>query len=134
MATPLGCITVESNNFRKVNAADAAVLGLIEVFTLTSKNGKTFNVFKANGLGGFTRVAPGIYASLGAAISIQPRPRDKWFVRDDGSVIACDAVLWAAIPAEAAEEGSVLDAVYSFNKVAQAAVQKEATTVELPTE
>ena len=133
MATPLGCIAMESNNFRKVNAADAEVLGLIEVYTLTSKKGKTFNVFKANGLGGFTRVAVGIYSSLGAAISIEPRPKDKWFVRDDGSVIACDAVLWAAIPAEA-EEGSVLDAVDSFNKVALAALQKEATTVELPTE
>ena len=131
MATPLGCITMESNNFLRVNAADAVILGLIEVITLTSKNDKTFNIWKATGLSGFTRLPTGIYASLGAAISIEKRPKDRWFVRGDGTVISCDCILWAASPAKATE-GSVLDTVAAYNKEAQAKLQADSTTVELP--
>ena len=131
MATPLGCITMESNNFLRVNAADAAILGLIKVITLTSKGGKPFNIFRANGLSGYTKVAAGIYASLGAAISVEQRPKDRWFTRDNGTVISCDCVLWSATPAEATE-GSVLDTVASYNKEAQAQMQADSTTVELP--
>ena len=131
MATPLGCITMESNNFLRVNAADAAILGLIKVITLTSKNGKTFNIWKATGLSGYTKVAAGIYSSLGATISVEQRPQSKWFTRDDGTVISCDCVLWAASPAEATE-GSVISRVEELNSAAQAQMQADSTTVELP--
>ena len=130
MATPFGCITMESNNFLRVNAADAAILGLIEVITLTIKNGKTFNIWRANGLSGFTKVAAGIYGSLGATVSIKQRPQSKWFTRDDGTVISCDCILWSATPAEAAE-GSVLSRIAAYNKAAQAKLA-DSTTVELP--
>ena len=131
MATPLGCITMKTNDLLRVNAEDSAILGLIEVITLTSKNGKTFNIWRANGLSGFTKCSCGIYASLGATISIVQRPRERWYTRDDGTVISCDCVLWAASPAEAAE-GSVLDTVAAYNKEAQAKLQADSTTVELP--
>ena len=130
MATPLGCITMKTDLIR-VNAVDSAVLGLIEVLTVTSKGGKTFNIFRANGLSGFTKVATGIYASLGAVISIEKRPKDRWFTRGDGTVISCDCILWAASPAEATE-GSVLDTIAAYNKEAQAQMQADSTTVELP--
>ena len=133
MATPLGCITMESNNFLRVNAADAATLGLIEVITLVSAKGKSFNIWKSTGLSGFTRLSTGIYNSLGAVISVEPRPQSKWFTRDDGTVISCDLVLWAASPAEAVE-GSVLSRVRELNSAAQAALQASSTVVELPTE
>ena len=132
MATPLGCITMESNNFLRVNAADAAILGLIEVITL-SKNDKTFNIWKATGLSGFTRLPTGIYNSLGAIVSINQRPKDRWFTRGDGTVISCDCVLWSATPAEATE-GSIIARVEELNSAAQAKLQEESTTVELPTE
>ena len=122
---------MESNNFLRVNAADAAILGLIEVITLTSKNGKTFNIWRANGLSGFTKVAVGIYSSLGATISVEQRPQSKWFTRDDGTVISCDCILWSATPAEAVD-GSVLDTIAAYNSLAQAKLQEESTTVELP--
>src|SRR5574344_2172479 len=131
MATPLGCITMKTNDLLRVNAADAAVLGLIEVITLVSKGGKTFNIWKSTGLSGFTRLLPGIYASLGATISIEQRPQEKWFTRDDGTVISCDCILWAASPAEAVD-GSVLDTIAAYNKEAQAKLQADSTTVELP--
>ena len=131
MATPFGCITMESNNFLRVNAADAAVLGLIEVITLVSKGGKSFNVWKSTGLSGFTRLSTGIYNSLGAVISVEQRPQSKWFTRDDGTVISCDLVLWAASPAKAVE-GSVLSRVRELNSAAQAKLQADSTTVELP--
>ena len=133
MATPFGCITMESNNFLRVNAADAAILGLIEVLTLTSKNGKTFNIWRANGLSGYTRLSAGVYNSLQAVISVEQRPQDRWFTRDNGTVISCDCVLWAASPAEAVE-GSILTRVEELNKAAQTALQADSTTVELPTE
>ena len=132
MATPLGCITMESNNFLRVNAADAAILGLIKVITLTSKGGKPFNIWRANGLSGYTKVAAGIYASLGAAISVEQRPKDRWFTRDNGTVISCDCVLWSATPAEATE-GSIISRVEELNSAAQAKLQEESITVELPT-
>ena len=131
MATPFGCITMESNNFLRVNAADAAILGLLEVITLVSKGGKSFNIWRANGLSGFTKLSAGIYASLGATISIEQRPQSKWFTRDDGTVISCDCILWAASPAEAVD-GSVLDTIAAYNKEAQAKLQADSTTVELP--
>ena len=133
MATPLGCITMKTNDLLRVNAEDSAILGLIEVITLVSSKGKPFNVWRANGLSGFTKVAAGIYDSLGAAISIEQRPKDRWFVRGDGTVISCDCVLWSATPAEATE-GSVLDTIAAYNKEAQAKLQEESITVELPTE
>ena len=133
MATPFGCITMESNNFLKVNAADAAVLGLIEVITLVSKGGKSFNIWRANGLSGFTKLSAGIYNSLGAAISVEQRPQSKWFTRNDGTVISCDCILWSATPAKATE-GSVLSRVEELNSAAQAKLQADSTTVELPTE
>ena len=133
MATPLGCITMESNNFLRVNAADAAVLGLIEVLTLTSKNGKTFNIWRSNGLSGYTRLAAGVYNSLQAVISVEQRPRERWYTRDNGTVISCDCVLWSATPAEATE-GSVLSRVEELNNSAAAKLQADSTTVELPTE
>src|SRR5574343_140206 len=108
MATPLGCIAMKTNDLLKVNAEDSAILGLIEVITLVSSKGKHFNIWKANGLSGFTKVDAGIYSSLGATISVEQRPQEKWFTRDDGTVISCDCVLWAAYPAEAVY-GSVLD-------------------------
>ena len=131
MATPLGCITMKTNDLLKVNAEDSAILGLIEVITLVSSKGKPFNVWRANGLSGFTKVAAGIYDSLGAAISIEQRPRDRWFVRDDGSVISCDCVLWSATPAEATN-GSIIARVGELNSAAQAMLQANSTTVELP--
>ena len=131
MATPLGCITMKTNDLLKVNAEDSAILGLIEVITLVSSKGKPFNIFRANGLSGYTKVAAGIYASLGATISIEQRPRERWFVRGDGTVISCDCVLWSASPAEAVN-GSILDIVASYNKEAQAKLQADSTTVELP--
>ena len=131
MATPFGCITMESNNFLRVNAADAAVLGLIEVLTITSKNGKTFNIWRANGLSGYTRLSAGVYNSLQAVISVEQRPRERWFTREDGTVISCDCVLWAASPAEAVE-GSILTRVKELNNSAAAKLQEESTVVELP--
>ena len=131
MATPLGCIAMKTNDLLKVNAEDSAILGLIEVLTLVNSKGKSFNIWRANGLSGYTKVAAGIYASLGAAISVEQRPKDRWFTRDNGTVISCDCVLWSATPAEATE-GSVLDTVASYNKEAQAQMQADSTTVELP--
>ena len=131
MATPFGCITMESNNFLRVNAADAAVLGLIEVLTLTSKNGKTFNIWRSNGLSGYTRLSVGVYNSLQAVISVEQRPQSKWFTRGDGTVISCDCILWAASPAEAVE-GSILTRVEELNNSAAAKLQEESTVVELP--
>ena len=131
MATPFGCITMESNNFLRVNAADAAVLGLIEVLTLTSKNGKTFNIWRSNGLSGYTRLSVGVYNSLQAVISVEQRPQSKWFTRGDGTVISCDCILWAASPAEAVE-GSILTRVKELNNSAAAKLQADSTTVELP--
>ena len=131
MATPFGCITMESNNLLKVNAADAAVLGLLEVITLVGPKGP-FNIWRANGLSGYTRLSAGVYNSLGATISVEQRPRERWFTRDNGTVISCDCVLWSATPAEATE-GSVLDTVAAYNKEAQAKLQEESITVELPT-
>ena len=131
MATPLGCITMESNNFLRVNAADAAVLDLIEVITLTSKNGKTFNIWKATGLSGFTKLSAGVYNSLGAVVSVKQRPQSKWFTRDDGTVISCDCILWDATNAEATV-GSVIARVEELNSAAQAKLQADSTTVELP--
>ena len=131
MATPLGCITMKTNDLLRVNAEDSAILGLIEVITLVSSKGNPFNIWRANGLSGFTKVSPGIYASLGATISIEQRPKDKWFTRDDGTVISCDCVLWSASPAEAVD-GSVLDTIAAYNKEAQAKLQADSTTVELP--
>ena len=131
MATPLGCIAMKTNDLLRVNAEDSAILGLIEVITLVSKGDKPFNIWRANGLSGSTKVAAGIYASLGAIVSIEQRPRERWFTRDDGTVISCDCILWAASPAEAVD-GSVLDTVASYNKEAQAKLQADSTTVELP--
>ena len=131
MATPFGCITVESNNLLKVNAADAAVLGLLEVITLVSKGGKPFNIWRANGLSGYTRLSAGIYASLGATISVEQRPRERWYTRDNGTVISCDCILWAASPAKATK-GSVIARVEELNSAAQAELQADSTTVELP--
>ena len=131
MATPLGCIAMKTNDLLRVNAEDSAILGLIEVITLVSKGGKHFNIWRANGLSGFTKVAAGIYASLGAIVSIEQRPRERWFTRDDGTVISCDCILWAASPAEAVD-GSVLDTIAAYNKEAQAKLQADSTTVELP--
>ena len=133
MATPFGCITMKTNDLLRVNAADAAILGLLEVITLVSKGGKNFNIWRANGLSGFTKLSAGIYNSLGAAISVEQRPQSKWFTRTDGTVISCDCILWAASPAEAVD-GSVLDTVAAYNKEAQAKLQADSTTVELPTE
>lgn len=131
MATPLGCITMKTNDLLKVNAADAAVLGLIEVITLVSKGGKTFNIWKSTGLSGYTRLLPGIYASLGATISIEQRPRERWYTRDNGTVISCDCVLWSATPAEAVD-GSVIARVKELNNSAAAKLQADSTVVELP--
>ena len=131
MATPFGCITMESNNFLRVNAADAAVLGLIEVITLVSKGGKPFNIWRASNISGYTKLSAGVYNSLGAAISVEQRPQSKWFTRNDGTVISCDCILWAASPAEAVD-GSVLDTIAAYNKEAQAKLQADSTTVELP--
>ena len=131
MATPLGCIAMKTNDLLRVNAEDSAILGLIEVITLTSKNGKTFNIWRSNGLSGFTKIAAGIYASLGATISIVQRPRERWFTRGDGTVISCDCILWSATPAEAVE-GSILTRVKKLNKAAQTALQADSTVVELP--
>ena len=133
MATPFGCITMESNNFLRVNAADAAILGLIEVITLVSKSGKHFNIWRANGLSGYTRVSAGVYNSLGAVISVKQRPRESWFTRDDGTVISCDCILWEASSADAAY-GSVISRVKELNSAAQLELQADSTTVELPTE
>ena len=133
MATPFGCITMKTNDLLRVNAEDSAILGLIEVITLVSKGGKHFNIWRANGLSGFTKVDAGIYASLGAIVSIEQRPRERWFTRDDGSVISCDCILWAASPAEAVD-GSVLSRMKELNSAAQAALQASSTVVELPTE
>ena len=131
MATPFGCITMKTNDLLRVNAEDSAILGLIEVITLVSKGGKQFNIWRANGLSGFTKVAAGIYNSLGAAISVVQRPQSKWFTRGDGTVISCDCILWAASPAEATE-GSVLSRVKELNNSAAAKLQADSTTVELP--
>ena len=131
MATPLGCIAMKTNDLLRVNVEDSAILGLIEVITLVSKGGKHFNIWRANGLSGFTKVDAGIYASLGAIISIEQRPRERWFTRDDGTVISCDCILWAASSAEAVN-GSVLDTIAAYNKEAQAKLQADSTTVELP--
>ena len=131
MATPLGCITMKTNDLLRVNAEDSAILGLIEVITLVSSKGRAFNIWRANGLSGFTKVAAGIYNSLGAAISVEQRPQSKWFTRNDGTVISCDCILWAASPAEAVD-GSVLDTIAAYNKEAQAKLQADSTTVELP--
>ena len=133
MATPLGCITMESNNFLRVNAADAAVLGLIEVITLVSAKGKSFNIWKSNGLSGFTKLSVGVYNSFQAVVSVEQRPQSKWFTRPDGTVISCDCVLWSAGVAEATE-GSVLSRVRELNNSAAAKLQADSTTVELPTE
>ena len=133
MATPFGCITMESNNFLRVNAADAAILGLIEVITLVSKGGKTFNIWKSTVLSGYTRLSAGVYNSLQAVISVEQRPQEKWFTRDDGTVISCDCILWSATPAKATE-GSVISRVEELNSAAQAKLQADSTTVELPTE
>ena len=133
MATPFGCITMESNNFLRVNAADAAILGLIEVITLVSSKGKSFNIWRANGLSGYTRVSAGIYNSFQAVISVEERPQSKWFTRDDGTVISCDCILWSASVAEPTE-GSVISRVEELNSAAQAKLQADSTTVELPTE
>lgn len=131
MATPFGCITMKTNDLLRVNAEDSAILGLIEVITLVSSKGKPFNIWRANGLSGFTKVAAGIYNSLGAAISVEQRPQSKWFTRNDGTVISCDCILWAASPAKAVD-GSVLDTIAAYNKEAQAKLQADSTTVELP--
>ena len=131
MATPLGCITMKTNDLLRVNAEDSAILGLIEVITLVSSKGKPFNIWRANGLSGFTKVAAGIYSSLGATISVEQRPQSKWFTRGDGTVISCDCILWSASPAEAVD-GSVLDTIAAYNKEAQAKLQADSTTVELP--
>ena len=131
MATPLGCIAMKTNDLLRDNAEDSAILGLIEVITLSSNKGKLFNIWRANGLSGFTKVAAGIYNSLGATISVEQRPQSKWFTRDDGTVISCDCILWSATPAEATE-GSVISRVEELNKAAQAALQADSTTVELP--
>ena len=133
MATPFGCITMKTNDLLRVNAADAAILGLLEVITLVSSKGNPFNIWRANGLSGFTKLSAGIYNSLGAAISVEQRPQSKWFTRTDGTVISCDCILWAASPAEAVE-GSVLSRVRELNSAAQAKLQADSTTVELPTE
>ena len=132
MATPFGCITMKTNDLLRVNAEDSAILGLIEVITLVSSKGRAFNIWRANGLSGFTKVAAGIYNSLGAAISVEQRPQSKWFTRNDGTVISCDCILWSATPAEATE-GSVISRVEELNSAAQAKLQEESTTVELPT-
>ena len=131
MATPLGCITMKTNDLLKVNAEDSAILGLIEVITLVSSKGKPFNIWRANGLSGFTKVATGIYSSLGATISVEQRPQSKWFTRNDGTVISCDCILWSATPAEAVD-GSVLDTIAAYNSLAQAELQANSTIVELP--
>ena len=131
MATPLGCITMKTNDLLKVNAEDSAVLGLIEIITLVNSKGMPFNIWRANGLSGYTKVAAGIYASLGATISVEQRPQSKWFTRNDGTVISCDCILWSATPAEATE-GSVISRVEELNSAAQAKLQEESTTVELP--
>ena len=131
MATPLGCITMKTNDLLKVNAEDSAVLGLIEIITLVNSKGMPFNIWRANGLSGYTKVAAGIYASLGATISVEQRPQSKWFTRNDGTVISCDCILWSATPAEATE-GSVISRVEELNSAAQAKLQADSTTVELP--
>ena len=123
---------MKTNDLLRVNAADAAVLGLIEVITLVSAKGKSFNIWKGNGLSGYTKLSAGIYNSLGAAISVEQRPQSKWFTRDDGTVISCDCILWSATPAEATE-GSVISRVEELNSAAQAKLQEESITVELPT-
>ena len=123
---------MKTNDLLKVTAEDSAILGLIEVITLVSSKGKRFNIWKANGLSGFTKVDAGIYASLGAVISVEQRPQEKWFTRNDGTVISCDCILWSATPAKATE-GSVISRVEELNKVAQAKLQEESITVELPT-
>lgn len=133
MATPFGCITMKTNDLLRVNAEDSAILGLIEVLTLTSKNGKTFNIWRSNGLSGYTRLSAGIYASLGAIISIEQRPRERWYTRDDGSIISCDCILWSAGVAEPTE-GSVIARVKELNNSAAAKLQADSTTVELPME
>ena len=130
MATPFGCITMESNNFLRVNAADAAILGLIEVITLVGPKGP-FNIWRANGISGYTRLSAGVYNSLQAVISVEQRPQSKWYTRDDGSVISCDCVLWAASPAEAVD-GSVIARVKELNNSAAAKLRADSTTVELP--
>ena len=124
---------MKTNDLLRVNAADAAVLGLIEVITLVSKGGKPFNIWRANGLSGYTRLSAGVYNSLQAVISVEQRPQSKWYTRDDGTVISCDCVLWAASPAEATE-GSVISRVEELNNSAAAKLQADSTTVELPTE
>ena len=131
MATPLGCIAMKTNDLLRISAEDSAILGLIEVITLVSKGGKHFNIWRANGLSGFTTITVGIYSSLGATISVEQRPQSKWFTRGDGTVISCDCILWSATPAEAVE-GSILTRVEELNKAAQAALQADSTTVELP--
>ena len=73
----------------------------------------------------------GIYDSLGATISINQRPKERWYIRGDDTVISCDCILWAASPAEAVD-GSVLDTVAAYNKDAQAKLQADSTVVELP--
>ena len=122
---------MKTNDLLRVNAADAAVLGLIEVLTLTSKNGKTFNIWRSNGLSGYTRLSVGVYNSLQAVISVEQRPRERWFTREDGTVISCDCILWGASPAEAVE-GSILTRVKELNNSAAAKLQADSTTVELP--
>src|SRR5574344_645900 len=130
MATPCGCITMERNNVLRVNSADAALLGLFEVITLVISKGPPFNIWRANGLSGYTRVSAGVYNSLGAVISVEQRPQSKWFTRGDGTVISCDCILWAASPAEATE-GSVTSRVEELNSAAQAKLQADSTTVKL---
>lgn len=130
MATPLGCIAMKTD-LLKVSAEDSAVLGLIEVITLVNSKGKPFNIWRANGISGYTKLSAGVYNSLGAVVSVKQRPQNMWFTRDDGTVISCDCILWAASPAEA-REGSVLDTIAAYNKEAQAKMQADSTTVELP--
>ena len=131
MATPFGCVTMKTNDLLRVNAEDSAILGLIEVITLVSSKGRAFNIWRANGLSGYTKLSAGVYNSLGAAISVAQRPQSKWFTRNDGTVISCDCVLWAASPAEATE-GSVIARMTELNNAAQAKLQADSTTVELP--
>ena len=130
MATPFGCITMESNNFLRVNAEDSAILGLLEVITLVGPKGP-FNIWRANGLSGYTRLSADVYNSLGATISVEQRPRERWYIRDNGTVISCDCVLWSATPAKATK-GSVIARVEELNSAAQAELQADSTTVELP--
>ena len=131
MATPLGCITMKTNDLLRVNAEDSAILGLIEVITLVSSKGKPFNIWRASNISGHTKLSAGVYNSLGAVVSVKQRPQNMWFTRDDGTVISCDCILWDATKAEATE-GSVIARMTELNNAAQAKLQADSTTVELP--